>query len=75
MDFFAHGIHLHKALVHKKSCPSLINYGCILSKWRLDCCLKIACRDLRMKKFKPFQIMQEKEKEEEILVRKIMIEH
>lgn len=67
MDFLPHWIHLFSEFVHEKSCPNWISYGLIVSKRKLDCCPRTTCRDLRMTKLKPLQLMQGKEKEEEIL--------
>ena len=67
MDFLLHESHLFRVFVEDKSYRSLIEYGMIVFKRSPKYCLRIVCKDPRMKKIKLLQRMQEKEKEEETL--------
>ena len=56
------GNHSFRALVGDPNCPSLINYGQIVNKKKLDLQLEASYMALNMKKAKPLQHMLEEEK-------------
>jgi hypothetical protein len=52
MDFLPHGSHLFKVFVDERSCPSLIDYGLIVSKKRHAYCPRTYCINPGMKELK-----------------------
>ena len=66
------GNHSSRVLVGNSSCPSLIDYGHIVHKKRLDLQVEANCMALNTMKIRPLHLMSRREKvrEENIMVRK-----